>query len=97
MDILNEGVTKGLISFDEEQKYITYLNPPNKSYRYRFTDPEEPVRAEAYLQLIIEYEYPAERLALEVPVKMGVDTKSADIIVYNDDAQKDPHRQVTFK
>ncbi len=96
MDIFNQGITKGLIAFDEEQKYITYLSP-NKSYRYRFTDPEEPVRAEAYLQLIIEYEYPVDRLALEVPVKMGVDTKSADIIVYNDNEQKSPFIVVECK
>ena len=89
MTLIERGIKRGLIEFDPERKSIIYRNPV-KEYRHRFTDPEEGVRVEAYIQLIEEYGYDPRRLVLEVPVKMGIDTKYADIIVYNDDAHKSP-------
>lgn len=49
MDYIAEGLQKGLIKFDEEQKVITYIHQ-NKKRNYQ--NPEEKVQAEAFLKLV---------------------------------------------
>src|SRR5215213_933435 len=88
MDILQKAIKQSLISFDEEQKYITYVR---QNKRRNFQNPEEKVQAEAFCRLVLEYGYSAERIEMFVPVKMGVDTKEADIIVYHDDERTKPY------
>lgn len=80
--LINKGVSAGLIRFDEEEKIIIY-NEQNKKRNY--SNPEEKVQAETYLELILVYGYPKERVKVFVPVTMGAYTKEADIIVYDDD------------
>jgi type I restriction enzyme M protein len=87
MDLFAEGVKKQLIRFEDDRKYIVYVH---QDKRRNFTNPEEAVQAEAFLHLTLTYKYPVQRIRLCVPVKMGVDTKEADIIVYADDALKAP-------
>ncbi len=94
MTIIDEGVAKGYISFDPEQKYITYLNQ-NKKRNY--TNPEEKVQAETFLKLILTYGYNPKRIRQFVPVTMGATTKEADIIVYNDDAHLSPYIVIECK
>lgn len=94
MNILTEGITKGYIEFDADQKNITYLHP-NKKYRY--TNPEEHVRAITYLQLIFNYEYDPKRIDLEVTVPRRTPSDWADIVVFADDAHKTPHIVVECK
>ncbi len=91
---LKAGLDADLFQIDEEQKYLTYLKAGIKQ---RLTNPEEPVRAEAYMKLVLEYQYPARRISFEVPVKMGSDTRRADIIVYEDDEKKKPFMIVETK
>ena len=43
-ELIEKGLIKGRISFDAEQKNITYIR---QNKRLRFTDPEEKVRAHA--------------------------------------------------
>lgn len=93
-DLINEGVRQGLIKFDEDQRNITYI-PQNKKRNY--ANPEEKVQAATYLELILHYNYKPGRIKLCQPVKMGVDTKEADIIVYNDDECAQPHILVECK
>lgn len=57
-DLLQQGLAKNLISFDADQKNITYVR---QNKRLRFTDPEEKVRANAYLSLVIDYGYAPEQ------------------------------------
>ena len=86
-DIIRKGIEKGLISFNEDESRITYLYV-NKTRNY--LDPEEQVEAEAFLKLVMVYNYPVQRVKLFEKVKMGSSTKEADIIVYEDDLFASP-------
>jgi type I restriction enzyme M protein len=57
---------------------------------YKITDPEEWVRVAFYLELVKKYQYPKERIDLEVSVK-GEKRPAADIVVYEDDEKKRPY------
>lgn len=93
-DILALGIKKGLISFDEDRNKITYVHQ-NKPRN--FNTPEERVQAEAFLKLVLQYQYKPERIRQFVQVKMGSDSKEADIVVYNDDDCTQPHILVECK
>ncbi len=60
-------------------------------------NPEESVQAWTFLVLIYNYNYKASRIKMYEPVKMGSETKEADIIVYNDDECTEPHILVECK
>lgn len=94
MALISQGVEKGLIKFDDEQKYITYVHQKKKR---NYTNPEERVQAETFLQLILTYGYDTKRIRLFVSVTMGSSVKEADIIVYNDDSCLSPHIVVECK
>lgn len=94
MSLINQGVKQGLIKFDDEQKYITYLNQ-NKQRNYN--NPEEKVQAETFLKLILIYGYSPEKILQFVPVTIGSTTKEADIIVYNDNNHHSAHIVVECK
>jgi len=83
MNLIDIGIEKGLIRFDEERNFITYIHQ-NKKRNYN--NPEEKVQAETFLTLVLNYGYPVNRVRQYVPVQMGSETKEADIIVYKDDA-----------
>ena len=82
MNLIEQGIQKGLIRFDEEGNYITYIHQ-NKKRNYN--NPEEKVQAETFLTLTLIYGYPVNRILQFVSVQMGSETKEADLIVYNDD------------
>lgn len=94
MSLLQQGILKKLITISDDEKQITY-----KIYHRarNFAYPEEKVQAETFLKLVLNYGYKPERIRLYEPVKMGSDTKEADIIVYNDDACVEPHILVECK
>jgi len=92
--IIQEGIKRNLISISEDEKTITYIHQ-NKSRN--FTNPEERVQAEAFILLVTQYNYKPKRIKMFVPVKMGVETKEADIVVYNDDECAEPHILVECK
>ncbi|MDQ5770932.1 type I restriction enzyme HsdR N-terminal domain-containing protein [Thiothrix subterranea] len=94
MDLIKQGIEKGLISFDDDKKYITYQH---QNKRRNYEKPEEKVQVETYCALILEYGYPKHRVQCFVTVPMGVDRKEADIVVYNDDACQEPHILVECK
>jgi type I restriction enzyme M protein len=87
MDLIAEGLKRKLIRFEDDRKYIVYVH---QDKRRNFANPEEQVQAESFLQLVLTYSYPVQRIRQYVPVQMGSETKEADIIVYADDAQKAP-------
>ncbi len=80
-DLFKRGLEKQLINFDVDQKHITYVC---QNKRLRFTDPEEKVRANAYLSLVFDYGYKAEQIDIEVSVEHRVPTIFSDIVVYAD-------------
>ena len=61
----------------------------DKSYKY--SDPEEQVRAELWAELIYKYEYPARRIDFEVNVPRRTPNDYADIVIYEDDELKTPY------
>lgn len=77
-ELIGKGIAKGLIAFDTDQKNINY-KIQNK--RLRFNDPEEKVRANVYLSLVLEYGYTAEQIDIEVAVEHRVPNIYADIVV----------------
>lgn len=95
MNFITEAISKGLITFDEGQKNITYHLKDAKKRRY--TDPEEKVQAQIFCRLVLEYAYPAKRITINETVTMGASKKEADIIVYNDDELTKPHIVVECK
>lgn len=86
-DIINKGIEKGLISFNEDLSRLTYKFV-NKSRNYY--DPEEQVEAVSFLKLVLVYNYPVQRIKLFEKVTMGSSKKEADIIVYEDDLCLNP-------
>jgi len=94
MSLIEKGIAKGLIKFDPEKNFITYLHQ-NKKRSYN--NPEEKVQAETFLTLIMIYGYPVERIQQYVTVTMGREKKEADIIVYNDDECESPFIVVECK
>lgn len=77
-DIIKKALEQGYLSFEGDS--IIYHT--KKLSKQNYTKPEEKVRAEVFARLIIEKEYPLSHIAIEVPVKMGSETKRADIVVY---------------
>ena len=81
-DYLQLGIDKGLISFNEDKSRIRY-NWQKKERNYN--NPEEKVQVLAFLQLILDYNYPESRIRQFEPVTMGSEIKEADIVVFDDD------------
>lgn len=94
-DYIQLGIAKGLISFNEDKSRIKYFTTPQKSYRY--SDPEEKVRAVVFIQLILDYGYPIKRIQLEVQVPRRTPSDWADIVVFNDDECLSPYIVVECK
>lgn len=82
-----QGAAKGLIAFDADQKNITYKIQNKK---LRFSDPEEKVRAKAYLALVFDYGYTPEQIDIEVAIEHRVPNIYSDIVVYADKSLKKP-------
>lgn len=94
MNLIDTGIEKSLIRFDEDRNFVTYLHQ-NKKRNYN--NPEEKVQTETFLSLILLYNYPVNRIKLFVPVQMGAETKEADLIVYADDKCEETYILVECK
>lgn len=79
---------------DNKQK-ITYVSSDNHTENYN--DPEEKVRAEFWAELIYKYEYPVNRIKVEVVIPDRLPTDRADIVVFIDDECKRPYTVVECK
>lgn len=88
------GLEKRLISFNADKSRITYVH--QKKDR-NYTNPEEIVQAETFLRLVLDYNYPVNRIKQFVSVTMGSEVKEADIVVYKDDACTIPYVLVECK
>ena len=93
-DYIKIGIEKNLISFNENMSRITYVF---QNKERNFNNPEEKVQAETFLRLILDYNYPENRIRQFVPVTMGREVKEADIVVYEDDMCMSPHILVECK
>src|SRR3990170_1871626 len=86
------GLKKGYLR--ETNGHILYVACGKK---YKAADPEESVRAAFYVQLIEKYQYPPERIDVEVEVPRRTPSDYADIVVYSDDQSKSPFIVVECK
>jgi type I restriction enzyme M protein len=91
-ELIEIGEKEGL--FKISGKKIEYLTVKKS---YNITDPEEQVRMSFYYELIKKYQYPKERIDLEVIVPRREPTDKADIVVYEDDEKKKPYIVVECK
>mgnify|MGYP000888732047 CR=1 FL=1 len=94
MNLIDTGIEKGLVRFDDDRNFITYIHQ-NKKRNYN--NPEEKVQAETFLTLVLIYGYPVERIKQFVSVQMGAETKEADIIVYSDEECEETYILVECK
>lgn len=93
---LKRGVDKGIVLYDEEKKRVTYICSENKSYSYK--DPEEKVRASYFVELVLDYGYPCERIKFEYVVPRRTPNDWADIVVFEkDDCKGSPFIVVECK
>lgn len=81
-DYIQIGTEKGLISFNEDKSRIKYCYQGKER---NYNNPEEKVQALAFLQLIIDYNYPERQIKQFEPVTMGSEVKEADIVVFEDE------------
>lgn len=79
MNLIQLGINKGYVKIEKDK--IIY--PNGKSYN--FSDPEEPIRASTFVELIEIYKYPKERIDTEVYPPRREPKLPADIVVYEDD------------
>lgn len=72
----------------EPEEWLFLENKKVKNYqtqaiKNRKSNLEEYVRQWVIKELIDEYKYPIEQLDVEYPVRVGADTKFADVVIYN--------------
>ena len=94
IDFLHIGEQKGYIELLNEQTTIHYVAPGKK---YKFTDPEEEVRAKYYVELIERYQYSENQIDLEVTVPRRTPSDRADIVIFQDDAKIKPYIVIECK
>ena len=94
MNLIKDGINKGLVRFDDERKYITYIHQ-NKTRNYE--NPEEKVQAETFLKLVLVYGYAPECIEQFASVEIGSDVREADIIVFDDEQHTSAHIVVECK
>lgn len=92
--IIQLGVDKGLIEFNEDFTKIKYIFQ-NKERNYN--NPEEKVQAETFCKLVLDYNYPEENIKQFVNITVGSNVKEADIVIYNDKEHTRPHIVVECK
>src|SRR5882762_5909507 len=81
-----ECIQRGFIAVDKG--VVTYQL--NQKRAYNWTDPEEWVRCATVAFLIIDREYPSNRIRVEVTVPRRTPGDLADIVVYSDDRCRTP-------
>lgn len=81
-EIIEEGIKKGIIKIEDDK----VIYPNGKSYN--FNDPEEKVRAGVFIELVVKYFYPIQKLDTEVYPPRREPRLPADIVVYEDDEKE---------
>lgn len=97
MTYLERAIKDGFayITGEDTKRKIAYVTSDNRTENYN--DPEEQVRAEFWAELIYKYEYPANRIKIEVVIPDRLPTDRADIVVFSDNECKRPYAVVECK
>ncbi len=92
-ELVARGVAREYIAIAGDRILYRGRREVEQSWR----DPEEAVRAALFCWLILEREYPAHRLDIEVVVPRRTPSDFADIVVYRDDVCRVPYLVVEAK
>jgi type I restriction enzyme M protein len=99
MDNLIEDQVKlaeknGHILLSDDGARIEYLAQKHKE---SFKDPEEKVRVLYYIDLVEKYNYPKNRIELEVEMPDRTPERYADIVIFEDNERRKPYIVVECK
>ena len=92
---IKRGVEAGIISFNDDKTKLTYTC--SRAYTTSFKNQEEKVRASYFCELVLDYDYPKEKIDFEVVVPRRTPEDRADIVIYEDDDLKTPYLVVETK
>jgi type I restriction enzyme M protein len=92
---IKRGVEAGIISFNEDKTKITYIC--SRNYTTSFKNPEEKVRASYFCEIVLDYNYPREKIDIEVIVPRRTPEDRADMVVYEDEELKKTYLVVETK
>ncbi|MFH0702098.1 MAG: restriction endonuclease subunit M [bacterium] len=94
---IQRGINAKILSINEDNTKVTYHVKNEKTYK--LTDPEEKVRASYFVELVLDYQYSTDKIALEVTVPRRTPSDSADIVIYDQDDKdfKKPYLVVECK
>jgi len=92
---IQRGIKEGIISFNEDKSRVSYHC--SREYSTSFKNPEEEIRAAYFAELVLDYQYPKERIDFEVSVPRRTPEDRADIVIYEDDELKKPYLVVECK
>ena len=93
LPLVQDAIRRGIIAVN--QRRVKYALSREKSYNW--DAPEEWMRAVSIAWLIVEKDYPANRVKLEVAVPRQTPTDFADIVVHEDDFCRVPYLVVGNK
>jgi type I restriction enzyme M protein len=92
-ELIKEAERRGYVEFHNSR--IRYKCA--QTHEENYNDPEEMVRAGVYSWLIIEKEYPATAIKVEVSIPRRTPSDYADIVVYTDNSCRTPYLVVETK
>ena len=92
-ELIREAERRGYLEFHGSR--IQYKCATSREEN--FNDPEEKVRAGLCAWLVLEKEYPAGAIRVEVPIPRRTPSDYADIVVYTDSACRTPYLVVEAK
>ena len=100
--LTNDDFRAQLLSDAQERSYISLTGTRityfcRREVEQNYTDPEESVRAAIFCWLILVKGYPASQIDIEVSVPRRTPSDWADIVVYEDQACRQPYLVVECK
>ncbi len=95
METIYKGISNGIISTSPDGSKVVYFCC--REFSANFKDPEEKIRAAYFVELILDYNYPQNKIDFEVVVPRRTPEDKADIVVYEDDELKKPYLVVECK
>ncbi|MFH1050364.1 MAG: N-6 DNA methylase [bacterium] len=80
---IQRGIQAGIIQVNEDESRISYKC--SRDYTTGYKNPEEKVRGSYFTDLVLDYQYPKERIDFEVTVPRRTPEDRADIVIFEDD------------
>lgn len=96
---IDKGIAAKILEYNKDETKIIYLGiGKNKENReYKIKDPEEVVRASFFSELVLNYNYPAELIDLEVTTPHRKPKLYTDLVIFSDQENKQPYIVIEIK